>query len=63
MLIFDDELQEMKIIIIKDFDMNFYPTVFRRVYNEVSLIDGMLIIKGRFQNKKLGRYTVTISDF
>lgn len=63
MILFDDELQEMKIIILKDFDMHFYPTILERAYNDITVEDGRLIIKGRFRKKILGRYTITISDF
>jgi hypothetical protein len=58
---FNNYNRECIVIIFKDFDQNFYPTVFLTPYQNIDIDDEALIIKGFFQNRKLGRYTVSIS--
>ncbi|WP_348797300.1 hypothetical protein [Flavobacterium adhaerens] len=57
---FNNYNRECIVIIFKDFDVNFYPTVFLTPYQNIDIDEDALIIKGFFQNKRLGRYKVSI---
>ena len=58
---FNNYNRECIVLIFKDFDQSFYPTVFLTPYQNIEIDDDVLIINGFFQNKKLGRYKVSIS--
>lgn len=59
-LSFNNDKQECIVIILKDFDVNFYPTVFIVSYHNIALNESALIINGAFTNKNLGKYRVSI---
>lgn len=61
-LSFDDDFQECRIIILSNFDMVHYPSVFRRPYKEMRTTDSEIFFTGKFRNPKFGWYNVYISE-